>query len=86
MLNISTETNKGRHMKKTQMKWFGVVAAVGALALAGCSPKSDSSAAGAGEKAGAAVDRAAEKTKAGAEKAVDKTGEALERAGENMQE
>ena len=71
------------------------VAAVGALAVVGCGPKSGSEpskAVGVGEKAGAALDRAAEKTsevakeaatatKDVAGQAVEKTGEALQKAG-----
>ena len=73
-------------MKNNQMKGLGVAAAVSALALVGCTPRSDTVAPGPGEKAGAAMDQAAEDVKAGTEKAVDKTGEALEKVGEDMQE
>ena len=75
-------------MKRYMMGAFGVVAACGVLALAGCGQQSathSSETPGPGEKAGAALDRAADKTVETttnlAAKVVEKTGEVLQKSG-----
>ena len=86
-------------MKIDVARMLGIVTVVGALAVVGCTQKSElepSKPAGVGERTGAALDKAAERTVEVvtnvAGKVVVKTGEVLEKAGaatektgENMQ-